>query len=265
MELTVLMENTACSETLCAEHGLSLYLEVNGRHILFDCGQSAAFADNAQRLGVELSQVDTAILSHGHYDHGGGLARFLELNDYAPVYLHRDAFQPHYHGADRYIGLDPALAHSPRLRFTVDETDLGDGLTLSTCNGRTAPYPVDSAGLFAETPQGRQREDFRHEQYLLIQEGERRILISGCSHKGVLNLTSWYQPDILIGGFHFMGIDPESPEGEARLSQAAEVLLSRSDTQYWTCHCTGRKPYEWLKAHMGARLSRLSTGDRITI
>ena len=63
--------------------------------------------------GVDLAAVDLAVLSHGHYDHGGGLARFLELNSTAPVYLNEHAFEPHYHGAERYIGLDPRPGGQP--------------------------------------------------------------------------------------------------------------------------------------------------------
>ena len=265
MKLTVLIENTSRCDTICHEHGLSLYLEVNGRKLLFDAGQTAQFTANAANLGVNLAAVDTAILSHGHYDHGGGLTAFLAANDHAPLYAHRDVFQPHYHGQARYIGLDPALKHSDRFRFTGDHTDLGDGLTLTTCNGRSPAYPIDSAGLTAQNADGSfVPEDFRHEQYLLVEEAGKRILISGCSHKGILNLVDWFRPDILIGGFHFMEIDPDTEEGGARLDQAAQVLLTYP-TQYWTCHCTGKRPYAYLKERMGGRLNRLSAGDQLEI
>ena len=87
MKLWTLMENTTCDANLVCEHGLSLYIEANGQRILFDAGQTGAFADNAQNMGVDLSQVDLCILSHGHYDHGGGIKRFLEVNDHAKVYV----------------------------------------------------------------------------------------------------------------------------------------------------------------------------------
>ena len=87
MKLTVLMENTTCREDLVCEHGLSLYIEANGQRILFDAGQTGAFADNAEKMGVDLTKIDLCILSHGHYDHGGGLKRFLEINDHAKVYI----------------------------------------------------------------------------------------------------------------------------------------------------------------------------------
>ena len=92
MKITVLMENTAARETLAAEHGLSLYIQTAHRNILFDMGQTDAFARNAQALGIDLAQVDTAVLSHGHYDHGGGLEKFLEINKTAPIYINLYAF-----------------------------------------------------------------------------------------------------------------------------------------------------------------------------
>ena len=85
MKIYTLMENTTCNEALACEHGLSLYIEAAGKRILFDAGQTGAFADNAEKMGIDLSQVDICILSHGHYDHGGGLKRFLEVNDHAPI------------------------------------------------------------------------------------------------------------------------------------------------------------------------------------
>ena len=127
MKIITLLENTACSAQLVCEHGLSLYIETGNRKILFDAGQSDAFANNAERLGVYLKAVDLVILSHGHYDHGGGLGRCLEINDYAPVYLSKHAFEPHYNGREKYIGLDPALQKNNRLIFTDCETKMGKG------------------------------------------------------------------------------------------------------------------------------------------
>ena len=113
MKLITLMENTTTRDDLVCEHGLSLYIEAGDLRILFGAGQSAAFADNAEKLGVDLSAVDLCILSHGHYDHGGGIARFLEVNDHAPVYVSRHAFGDFYNAEGKYIGLDSALPAIP--------------------------------------------------------------------------------------------------------------------------------------------------------
>lgn len=263
MKVWTLIENTTCQSELQAEHGLSLYLETGSHKILFDAGQSGAFADNAERMGIDLGQVDLAILSHGHYDHGGGLSRFLECNDKAPVYLTRCAFEAHHNATDAYIGLDPALQSSGRLVF-VDETMVLDkGLTLYTCNDRTRAHPADPFGLTVMEDGVPVPDDFRHEQYLLIEEEDKTVLISGCSHKGILNIVDWFQPQILIGGFHFMKLDPAG-SGAAVLEASARQLL-QYPTRYYTGHCTGEAQFQFLKDRMGDRLQSLSTGCCLTL
>ena len=263
MRIVTLIENTACREDLASEHGLSLYIEAAGRRILFDAGQSGAFADNAQKLGVDLSRVELAMLSHGHYDHGGGLTRFLEENEAAPVYLHPDCFTPHYNGTEKYIGLDPELRRSGRLIFAGDRHVIAPGLEVRTCGGLSGSFPGDSAGLLA-LEEGRLVPDaFRHEQVLLIREGDRCFCISGCSHRGVVNIVRWFAPDVLVGGFHFMKLDPEGA-GRKKLEAAAAALLEQR-TVYYTGHCTGIAQYAFLKQRMGDRLHSLSAGTEIVI
>ena len=254
MKIWTLMENTACAENFSAEHGLSLYLETGDRRILFDMGQSAAFADNAEKLGISLEMVDTAILSHGHYDHGGGMEAFLRCNTHAKLYLSRFAFEPHYNKKGKYIGLDPALGENPRLVFTQN-CQLGDGLSLHSCNELPRLRATDPCGLSVEENGSLFAEDFRHEQYLLVREQDRRILISGCSHKGIVNLVHWFRPDVLIGGFHLKDVPADSPEVE----KIAHTLLEYP-TVYYTGHCTGESQYRKLKSIMGDRLHAFSAG-----
>ena len=186
MKLWTLIENTAGGEDLTAEHGLSLYLEACGKRILFDAGQTSAFADNAEKLGIDLAAVDLAVLSHGHYDHSGGMKRFMEGNSLAPLYLSRYAFEGHYNAADAYIGIDQNLRRSDRLVFCGDVHEIASGLTLYSCNDRSCSVPLEHAGLQMDGADGLCPDDFRHEQYLLIEEQGKRILVSGCSHKGIL-------------------------------------------------------------------------------
>ena len=101
MKITALVENTTKTEGFEAEHGLSLYIETNKHNIIFDMGQSDLFLKNAGKLGINLENVDIAILSHGHYDHSGGLGAFLELNKIAPVYLSEFAFEHHFNGSEK--------------------------------------------------------------------------------------------------------------------------------------------------------------------
>ena len=263
MKIQVLMENTAGCENILTEHGLSLYIETGDHRILFDCGQSGNFAENAKRMGVDLSRVDMAVLSHGHYDHGGGLISFMEINPTAPIYVSQYAFEEHWHGTSRNIGLNKGLQTSTRLIKTGDFHKLDDGLMLYSCNGRSMPYGLDAAGLTVQRDGEFVPEDFRHEQYLLVEENGKKILFSGCSHKGILNIETWFQPDVLIGGFHLKQLDPAG-EDRSRLQQTAE-LLQMFPTRYWTCHCTGVPQYKFLKEIMGPQLEYLAAGQTLCI
>ena len=256
MKITALVENTS-SCALPVEHGLSLYIEANGRKLLFDTGQSGLFADNAEALGVDLGEVEFAVLSHGHYDHGGGLKRFIELNKTAPVYLSKYAFEPHYNG-ERYIGLDKKLAGDRRFIFTDGVYEIADGFTLFSCNDKEKIVDLGSFGLNMESENGLVPDDFRHEHYLLIEENDRRVLISGCSHKGILNIADWFRPDVLVGGFHFVKLAAGN-----ELRTYAEKLDSY-DTVYYTCHCTGEAQYGFMKRYM-KNLNYISTGMTIEI
>jgi len=262
MKITALLENTTERDDMLTEHGLSLYIETDTHKILFDMGQSDLFAKNAETLDIDLSKVDIAVLSHGHYDHGGGLQTFLSLNQKAPVYINRFAFEPHFNAQDKYIGLDEnlqtTLVEQNRLHLTGETTVLAPGLTLFPCNERTRSYDLGNFGLTVLNRNSHVPDDFRHEQYLLIETKDLKTLISGCSHKGIQNIMEWFAPDVLVGGFHFMKLEP----GEA-LEAAAKDLNSYS-TRYFTGHCTGEKQFAYLKERM-ERLEYLSCGKTIEI
>lgn len=260
MKLTVLTENTSCREGLIPEHGVSFYMETARHRILFDMGQSDLLIRHAAALGVDLSAVDVAILSHGHYDHGGGLAAFLQINQRATVYLNEHAFEPHYRRDGTYIGLDPALEGHPRLQPVGEHCAIDEELELFACNHRPRPHGTDTSGLCMADMAA---EDFRHEQYLLLREGGRRILVSGCSHKGILNIVDWFAPDVLIGGLHLNKYATEGADA-APLREMAQ-RLAKAPTRYYTCHCTGVPQYEFLRREMGDRLSYLSCGETLEL
>ena len=256
MRVVSLVENTSAKEEIGVEHGLSLYIEAKGHKILFDMGQSNLFLENAKKLGIDLSQVDIAILSHGHYDHGGGLTEFLKINEKAPVYISQYAFEPYYHGDTKYIGIDRNLKENKRVIITKDATVLAKGIMLYHCNDREKVYDLGSFGLTVRK-EGQYLPDlFLHEQYLLIKENGKKILFSGCSHKGILNIVKWFEADVLIGGFHF---------SKLALDETLEKYATELDqykTQFYTCHCTGKEQYEFMKYYMSS-LFYLSAGETI--
>ena len=257
MKITALTENTSENDLEC-EHGLSLFIETERHTVLFDMGQSELFAVNAEKLGLDLKKVDIAVLSHGHYDHGGGIRRFLEINDHAPVYMNPYAFEPHYNGTEKYIGLDPALENCERIIYTEDGMKISEGLTVYFCNDRKKSADLGSFGLNMVKDGRLLPDDFRHEQYLLAEENGKRILFSGCSHKGILNIEDWFRPDVLIGGFHFSKLPADDTlAGYAR-------KLDFYETAYYTCHCTGEPQYAFMKKNM-RNLHYISTGEILEI
>lgn len=265
MKLTVLTENTALNENLLYEHGLSFYIETERHKILFDMGQSDVFIKNAKTLGINLEAVDIAFVSHGHYDHGGGLSEFLKINSRAKVYINENAFKGYYSVDGRYLGLDTELKDSERIILTGDECRIDDELYLFTGNERKREFFMDTFGLLEENDGNLTPDKFLHEQYLLIKYGTENILISGCSHKGIMNILGWVADKnvrAVFGGFHFMKLSSEI-DGEY-LTTAAE-RLSDSGATFYTCHCTGEEQYEYMKKLMKNKLEYVCAGAEIPL
>ena len=257
MRITALTENTS-ARGLPAEHGLSLFAEGAEGCFLFDMGQTDLFARNAETLGIDLNAAGFAVLSHGHYDHGGGLRTFLSINDHAPVYVSRLAFEAHYNGTEKYIGLDRELKDNERLVFVDEDRTISDKIAILGRHG--APKTVDfgSRGLNTVRDGRLTEDDFLHEQYLLAEENGKRILFSGCSHRGILNIMRWFRPDVFVGGFHMVGM----PADETLAGYAKE--LDAYPTVYYTGHCTGAEQYRFMKRYM-KNLHYLSAGDSVRV
>ena len=275
MKIVTLLENTACDAGLCAAHGLSLYIETPKHKILFDMGPDGRFIWNAQKLGVDLSAVDVAVLSHGHFDHGGGLRAFSEVNSRADILIHTDAFGNFYAvrpGKDpAYIGLDPELrALESRVIPTADFVKLDDELTLFSDEPEVFPALAASAKLHVETPEGLRPDPFTHEQNLLVTAWGKSVLFAGCAHRGIVNILAGAKerlgrlPDAVFGGFHFFELDPADPESARLIDDTGKALLD-GETVYYTGHCTGEYAYERLHAILGDRLRRMSGGGIVEI
>ena len=271
MKIITLIENTSQQEWP-VEHGLSLYIETEKQRILFDMGQTHLFAENAARKGIDLSLVDLAILSHGHYDHGGGLKTFLEINTKAPVYLHQKAFEAHYSqriDGMYYIGLDSSLKNNPRLHFCNENTYINPNLQLFTQNNGNCLCPPGNQMLFGPTPQ--EHDSFCHELNLLIKEGSVNVLVAGCAHTGIVNILqkannlSNHLITHVLAGMH-LAKNGLNPKAEAIfIKDLACHLLEFTDCHFYTMHCTGLKAYKQLKEHMKERIDYLSAGDEICL
>ncbi len=274
MRICVLSENTAVSEALAAEHGLSLYVETERHRLLFDTGAGGNFAKNAVKLGIDLRAVDIAFISHGHYDHGGGLKTFLNLNTKAPVYISKNAFGRYYAnrtgGVKQYIGLDEELVLSERFICVEEGLVIDEEFELFSGVKGNSFIPSGNADLFEFDGQNYKQDDFTHEQSLIITQGNKKLLIAGCAHRGIINILDKFKelqgrcPDYVIGGFHLYSLSTDSYEPYDRLVQIGE-LLKASGSVFFTCHCTGIKAYRQLKEIMPDKMNYISAGDNLVI
>lgn len=266
MIIKTLVENTAVCDDFFCEHGLSLYIETKNHKIIFDTGQTDLFLKNAKKLDIDVAQVDTIILSHGHYDHGGGINTLLLENSKAKILINENAFGDFYNRTGKYIGIGQSLRNSERVVLTQDEYKIDEGVFLFTANQEERPFKTQSDNLFVNTNQKQELDTFLHEQYLYIVEDNKGVLISGCSHKGIMNILEFskgFEPDFFVGGFHFMNIELDK-DGKNKLDNISQELL-KYKTKYYTCHCTGVLQYEYLKQNMGERIDYLSSGKSIVI
>ena len=282
MKITTLIENDPPEgrDDLIAEFGLSLHVQTDGRQILFDTGASGAFADNAEALGIDLEKVNAAVLSHHHFDHGGGLGRFLEANHRAPIYL-RDA-EP----ADRFfkalailkrpIGLDLALLGRSRDRFEfIDgETEVADGVHLITEIESAHPLPKGNLHLFVAREGELIPDPFDHELVMVIIEDDGMVVFSGCSHHGILNMVeaaaarfSGVPIKAVIGGFHLIGLPIFNTMAASRgeVEAMGRRLLEMGPQKVYTAHCTGAKAFKILHSVMGDILEPFQTGSVVEV
>lgn len=282
MEITVLVENSVLEgrQDLVPEHGLSLHVRFGEREFLFDTGVSDAFARNATCLDLDVANAEAVILSHHHFDHGGGLGHLLQANGTAPIYL-----QPAPDGIPairmlgllkRDIGLDESLMeqHEDRLVYVGQSTEVLPGVTILTEIVRSHPMPRGNRFLYVRKGDQWQHDPFDHELVVVIQESDGLVLLSGCSHRGVLNMVETVQQAFpgtqikaLIGGFHLIGMPilNTMAGGRRGVEALGERLAALPVDRYYTGHCTGSRAYRVLEGVLGDRLLSLATGLRIEV
>ena len=254
MKIYCLIENTKSSDNFECEHGLSFFIDTGTHKILFDMGASDKYIENTKRLGIDLSQVDFAIISHGHYDHGGGIKAFLEINKKAKIYMSKHAFEPHYNANGKYIGLDTSIKDSKQIIFTENSVNIDTRVKILCCNDKKPSYKNDSFGQSVLENGMYMEDDYRHEQYLMIEENGKRALFTGCSHKGILNIVNWIEADYIIGGFHFSKMELD------KMLEIRASYLGTFDCQFLTCHCTGKEQFDFMK-QFASNIKYISSGD----
>lgn len=264
MEIISLVENTTKSG-YAVKHGLSLYIRTKAHRILFDLGPDETLFENARKADINIEEVDTVIISHGHYDHGGALKKFLEINSTARIYVQREAFEPHYSKCGFMkipIGLDQKLKEHRQIVLLDGDCRIDGELSLFTVDKTEKCHSPANDSLYDKNG----RDAFSHEQNLIVTENQTAVIM-GCGHAGVVNImekAGHLRPHVCIGGFHLFNPRTKGTVPDDVLDGIVGELRRYTDTRFYTCHCTGEKAYEYLSRKMD-NLHYISCGDRLEI
>jgi 7,8-dihydropterin-6-yl-methyl-4-(beta-D-ribofuranosyl)aminobenzene 5'-phosphate synthase len=269
LRITVLVENTARDSRLRTEHGLSFWIEAEGRKILFDTGQGEALEPNAQQLAVDLGQTDAIVISHGHYDHTGGLPRVLARSGRAVVYIHPLAFESKYSRREktpcRPIGIPEQVAsdllgRDHYLTFTRGPTRICSGLAVTGQIPRLAKFE-NTGGPFFLDEHCTRKDVVADDQALYVESRNGLVVVLGCGHSGVVNtldyvakLTGKRSMRAVLGGMHL------AEASEERIELTCAALDRYRIGAVAPCHCTGKGAIARLRSWFGERVVDCSAG-----
>jgi 7,8-dihydropterin-6-yl-methyl-4-(beta-D-ribofuranosyl)aminobenzene 5'-phosphate synthase len=230
LNLTVLVENKTYIDGLMAEHGLSLYLETDQMNLLYDTGASDLFLRNAKRLKVDIDRVEALVISHGHYDHTGGVPSFYQANTHAPIYIHKEAFYESYglengKQRNRPCGIRWSLSeidpNEERVILTEGPKWLTEDIVISGSIPVVEGFVPADHFVIKEPGKEFYPDPMAHEQFLAFRDRDAGGIhvISGCSHTGIESCLRYAKelfPNerviTLVGGFHLSRASAEIRE-----------------------------------------------------
>lgn len=271
MKFQFLMENKTDKDGIVAEHGLSIYIEAHGRKILFDTGASPLFIKNAEKLGVDLGEVNELVISHGHYDHTGGVPEFCNINKIAPIYVHENAFFENFGidaNGERSMDSIPWNDHEraeiePRIIMTSGPEWISEDIVVSGTVPKIEGYePTET--FYRILRDGSVIEDpMDHEQILVIREPEGLYVFSGCSHRGVVPAVRYARElfggekiAVLAAGMHLYSAD------EAMRKKVIDQIIAEDVGIVMPVHCTGINAICDMKNIMGDKCIVASAGTK---
>lgn len=252
---TVLIDNTTESEALKAEHGLSILITAeDGYRLLLDTGDTDAFLTNAETMGLDLNGLDSLVLSHGHFDHTGGLISLIEQK--APpkeIYFGSLFFAPRYRRElGRMRGISARIQEidlmKRRLNYYMLNRSicypLHEGIWLVTGFPSTNRFETPVKTMVRRVGGEYVVDDFSDEVAVVLEQENSLSIVSGCSHNGIVNICQrvssyFHRPvDTFIGGTHLMDAD------SARIRSTIKMLGLMRVQRVAACHCNGAEAAE---------------------
>jgi 7,8-dihydropterin-6-yl-methyl-4-(beta-D-ribofuranosyl)aminobenzene 5'-phosphate synthase len=248
LRITTLSENTAGRGSFLGEWGLSILLETENTTIIFDSGQTISAVHNADTLNIDLTRVSKIVLSHGHFDHTGGLRDVLRrIGKEVEIIAHPHIWQPKYarrkDEQDRYIGIPFRRSEleslGARFNLTTEPVSLTDNIMTTGEVPMVTDYEKIDEGLFIKEETGWQPDKLLDDQALVLKSEAGLVVILGCAHRGMINtlyharqLTGIEKIHIVIGGSHLMDASEE------RLWRTVDALRELKIQKLGLCHCT---------------------------
>ncbi len=267
--ITPLSDNVVREPDLLAEWGLAFWIEADGRRILFDTGAGRVLEHNARHLHAPIETAETVVLSHGHYDHSGGLAAVLSRARRPEVWVHPAAFQAKYsrreQGPARSIGLPELNQESVRMRaralhWTEGPAQIAEGIWITGQIPRANDFE-DTGGPFFLDEECRLPDPLTDDQALWMETPEGLVVVLGCAHSGVVNtldyitrLSGGRRIRAVLGGMHLVRARPE------RIGRTLEALERYAPDLIAPGHCTGWKGTSELAARFPGRVTESAVG-----